>query len=608
MRLLRKIVDAVMVGVPVSMSSRTDKWQRTITAEGFKPMGSIEPWSSYTHGFLCAAPNVDSMDILGLARSRRERAEDHLRALQCNIPYMRRQIQALFGAPIWKGVSAAEKGGMLGAEMQFAISDYVLWRCLETEVQHFCAIRLRYGDIVAQGKPLPRDYDQALGALGFLLINQILSRSEMLVRELSCAPAFSKYWARKKPATGGPMRMFPSIDNNTMDLFNTDRLYWILAQLTNHPDKINAFDFPMLFAMLHEHLAGSPRKESERLNELMHQHINDLAACHELMTIVAKLHRPQSTNSGVEEAAKTKRLAWRIIAGAEAANKADGLKHLHTILSRTGVDLMDAFKQHKPPQGPRGEPWLEYNGQLYSAMGKFWGSMKVLELTHATVTPDEKAEFNGVLSFWTTTEHTGAVHAEETAILKEVERRQRELATPVPVFMDSQETPYNVDSASTRNKKKTRPEREARDMGVNPATDTSGVEDMHRLALADDDAPIILDPIPVSRRNFDEVFGAMFPTDKVEAKRSVDWNTFLRAMKAVGCALHNGSGGSEVLFKHEKFGKIVFHKPHPESKIDPIKLHAWGHRLARRFQWSRARFAVATDVAEGGESLGEVVV
>lgn len=606
MQVLRNIVDAVMMRIPISVSGRTDKWLRVIQAGDFKATGSVEPWSSYTHGFLCAAPQVDGLDYLALIRSRRERSEDHLRALQCNIPYMRRQIQSLSETSVWQGVSAAEKCTTLGNQMHFAAFDYIMWRSLESEVQHFDEIRLNYGDNVAQGKPLPNDYDRALGSLGLLLINHIIARSRALLHEMAFAPGFSMHWTRMQQTGGGPMRRKPVANNNTMGVFNEDRLYWILAQLCNHPEKKDAFDFPMLIAMLHEHLAVSSRKERERLDELTYQHVTDIAACHELIRAV-NTHRPQSTNFAMEDALKTQRLAWRVFAGRGKAEDFFLKEQIEKTSMRICPELVNAFKMQKPPKGLRGKVWVQYTRQLHSALDKFWGSMKdavKIDLAKMGLTSDKEGEFFGVFAFGTSTEHVEALRAEERSILAEEERRRTKLASPVPIFTDSQSTSLDVDAAIARNKKKkkkTRPEREVPDADPNPAKGASGLEaDLPKLSLAADDAPV-LDPIPVSRRNFNEVFGAMFPCDRAEAKRSVDWSTFARAMKAIGCALDNGGGGSEVLFRHEKFGKITFHRPHPEPKIDPIKLHAWGDRLARRFRWSRARFVVATNVTEGDE-------
>lgn len=263
---------------------------------------------------------------------------------------------------------------------------------------------------------------------------------------------------------------------------------------------------------------------------------------------------------------------------------------------------MSAFEQHQPPQGPRGKAWLMYNQKLHSALDKFWGTMKAamkIEMSHKILTPDEEGEFNGICSFGSSKEHVEAVRAEENAILAELDRQEKKLATPVSVFTDSPTAPpLNRAATNTRKKNKTQPE--------NSQDDTSGLEAaLSNLSLATTPIEPPLEPIPVSRRNFDEVFGAMFPADRAEAKRPVDWGTFSHGMRAVGCALENSSGGSEVLFRHVVFGKITFHKPHPEPKIDPIKLHAWGDRLEKRFGWRRERFVVVAAAEEsGGDEVG----
>jgi hypothetical protein len=60
-------------------------------------------------------------------------------------------------------------------------------------------------------------------------------------------------------------------------------------------------------------------------------------------------------------------------------------------------------------------------------------------------------------------------------------------------------------------------------------------------------------------------------------------------------------GGSAVIFENKGSikeqgtrGKIVFHKPHPVPKIDPIMLHAWGKRMTKWFGWHREFFVLET--------------
>lgn len=100
----------------------------------------------------------------------------------------------------------------------------------------------------------------------------------------------------------------------------------------------------------------------------------------------------------------------------------------------------------------------------------------------------------------------------------------------------------------------------------------------------------------VSRRAFD-VFSHMFPTSGAEAAASVEWDLFVHTMADVGFSARN-SGGSAVVFENKndvdvsQTGKIVFHRPHPVLKIDPVMLHSMGKRMRKWFGWHRGLFAL----------------
>ena len=63
------------------------------------------------------------------------------------------------------------------------------------------------------------------------------------------------------------------------------------------------------------------------------------------------------------------------------------------------------------------------------------------------------------------------------------------------------------------------------------------------------------------------------------------------------------NGGSAVRFElhtaeEPDGGAIVFHKPHPVPKIDPIRLSWMGRRMAKWFEWSRERFILKDEAKE----------
>ncbi|KAF5676961.1 hypothetical protein FDENT_9342 [Fusarium denticulatum] len=87
----------------------------------------------------------------------------------------------------------------------------------------------------------------------------------------------------------------------------------------------------------------------------------------------------------------------------------------------------------------------------------------------------------------------------------------------------------------------------------------------------------------------------MFP-DKDDVVKDVLWDRFAHTMKDAGFAARNCSG-SAVAFKQlsGKGGRIVFHKPHPIDKIDPVLLRIMGERMTRKFGWRRETFVLCDD-------------
>ncbi|KAF2750954.1 hypothetical protein M011DRAFT_507399 [Sporormia fimetaria CBS 119925] len=85
---------------------------------------------------------------------------------------------------------------------------------------------------------------------------------------------------------------------------------------------------------------------------------------------------------------------------------------------------------------------------------------------------------------------------------------------------------------------------------------------------------------------------AMFPNTPEERRKEVDWDVFVAALGEAGFAARSG-GGSMVSFKERAgTGTIIFHKPHPTPKIDPIMLQSMGKRMNKWFRWHRGVFAV----------------
>lgn len=115
-------------------------------------------------------------------------------------------------------------------------------------------------------------------------------------------------------------------------------------------------------------------------------------------------------------------------------------------------------------------------------------------------------------------------------------------------------------------------------------------------------------PILVKSRTIDTL-SMMFPlssgaSESQPAMKAIDWNVFVRAMSDAGF-LARHTGGSAVVLEKQiaddaddekgRGGRIVFHKPHPVAKIDPVMFHCMGRRMEKCFGWGRGVLAVRSE-------------
>lgn len=95
--------------------------------------------------------------------------------------------------------------------------------------------------------------------------------------------------------------------------------------------------------------------------------------------------------------------------------------------------------------------------------------------------------------------------------------------------------------------------------------------------------------IQINRESI-RVMSRMYPStvDDFNGK-PIEWKSFV-AFLADARFPASQSGGSAVTFVKDGEGRIVFHKPHPVTKIDEIMLISWGKRMRKWFPWGRDVF------------------
>jgi len=97
------------------------------------------------------------------------------------------------------------------------------------------------------------------------------------------------------------------------------------------------------------------------------------------------------------------------------------------------------------------------------------------------------------------------------------------------------------------------------------------------------------------------VFKSMFPGRDIEDRsKNIEWEQFVLAMGEgeVGFVARQSAGGAAFSFEPNENsawygkGKIVFHKPHPESYFDPVQMATNGKRMQKWFGWSEDTFVL----------------
>ncbi|KAH7114093.1 hypothetical protein EDB81DRAFT_862442 [Dactylonectria macrodidyma] len=341
-----------------------------------------------------------------------------------------------------------------------------------------------------------------------------------------------------------------------------DPLDWCLVQLRAKPDDQRAFDHVMLFAMLRDHLFGNP-SERKRLDEVVYQTLSDLSICNEMLRAV-RFYRPQNAARIVQEVRATEgRESWK-------PRRSKSYKEDLGLLQHIGTSLIRDFYLAKLLTGLKNADWLAQSRALRIALEKFWEPIRGTvreEFGGSAFSLAEVGSLLEVVSANLSAEYLQQEQRAEAEILAAI-RRVDERQAIASFFYEAEPRPVSSTIVTRREKAKTR----------------GGQGD------SADDTAELRDNVPGAHGEPTEStkgFQLMFP-DKDDVVKDVLWDRFIHAMIDAGFTARNNSG-SAVAFKKlsEGGGRIVFHKPHPVDKIDPVLLRIIGKRMAKWFGWRR---------------------
>ncbi|PNP76800.1 hypothetical protein FNYG_09904 [Fusarium nygamai] len=430
--------------------------------------------------------------------------------------------------------------------------------------------------------PLPPKYDKALGALQLLLVNQVNYRAELLGKLLPHMPGMQKHWnIDRSYASSKTIGLLKRITPpNTQEALTNDPLDWCLVQLQGKPDTPLTFDHAMLFAMLRDHLSSNP-SERKRLDEITYQILSDLSTCHEML-IAVRSHRPHTTLGTLDGVLATEHQGFWKIRRQLAINE--------EVFKGIGTAFVEEFYHAKLPTGSKGSERISQFRALRTAVEKFWGSVRALvreDLTKSdtSFSSGEAEDLLGVVSAHLSEEYTQEKQQAEAEILTAFKVANK--AQPIDGTFNASSEPIHTSTtiAQGREKIKTRGEQ---------ASSASDVTEPR----AEDAGEVTKDAIITLPEDLLGVIHLMFPR-KDKAAKDVTWDRFVNMMTKAGFTAKNNTGSAVAFKQRGAGGRIVFHKPHPTDKIDPVLLRIMGKRMAKWFGWKRELFALQGEATSG---------
>ncbi|KID87755.1 hypothetical protein MGU_04993 [Metarhizium guizhouense ARSEF 977] len=603
MTLLCKIVGGILHGADTSIIHGCSRWNSQI-ASGCKHVGKVENWSTYINQPF-SKPVGEGLDyITSLVRSRIEETEDHFYSLQAKPAYFRRHIKHIFN----NMEAEAKLGDVLFSECT------VLFSLQECEQK---CIELK--NLLDDEEPLPEDGDRLRKAQVQALVRLEMDISRKLRYDTSTlhlymikSAEFKYFFHDEKTLFQEGMPIYAA-RCRMRQIYQRDPLACYLVHLGRlEVEECQQFGAADLLAALERHLQNNPG-ELKRVSRDMMRSVSTIAAFSEARHHL-RLSRHSSSWSWMteiyekEKKAHEKRMACKkcrwlcskvhpeLKSGRESERASE---RASSSFEKVGQLLLSEFYNRPAPSGPKNMARLQESRFQREGIAFFWETMRV-GLRNSGLARSVRCEAMrrtlAALSVHLTAEYAEVIQKEE-ASFTEIAGIGSE-PSPFVSFCSSSSNDCKpvIEVVTASDKIKTR--------GTERAGSESAAENNSTTEK----------PIAKKRavpKYYLEIFHLMFPMSSEERCRTIKWDEFVHSVNHAGCIV-SSCGGSAVRFElHDTADDqgttisktIIFHRPHPVSKIDPIMLRSEiGRRLTRRFGWTREHFVLAGEDQTPGET------
>ncbi|KAL8994599.1 MAG: hypothetical protein Q9169_005478 [Polycauliona sp. 2 TL-2023] len=510
--------------------------------------------------------------------------------------YTREALVSVSTEPRFMYLSAGDRNDIIRQVLHYYLSQALIWkdilRLIDDLTTSYRAVRSQ----IKPGEALPERYTEAVFRLETVLIQLVVGELWFLQQILAATPTFQQYITMKVSngmevrKVGGESLLSDVVINHaflnaryqallTLQYSTDDLLFWLLLESLD--SKIGGgcgCDLAIVFQEI-ELLITKDQKQKDRLTPTLLWMISDLALVAEILRQIqmSTFRERLMFNYSDEEKViweqtslvKVNKLGMSFIKQADFAPLIPDLRVFDypwdkprtatsTAQLRTAEQALDAF-------------WAGVDELCVSKIGSSFQDIAGDQITPSNI--QRTLPWIPVIQEETFPDTFGVRHS----LLALVESTKRTIEA--------------TQTLSPREKTKTRaPPPKIPLSETSPETATPDHE-------PDDTISITTPRIKIKKKAFN-TFAALFGKPVADTlPGEIPWSDFKRAMVNVGFGAEKLQG-SAWLFASSS-GNIIFHEPHPESKMPMQWARRIARRLSRNFGWTMETFVLENRTTEG---------
>ena len=449
-----------------------------------------------------------------------------------------------------------------------AYGDLISWSQLEKDVEHLTTLRQNYGDKIEPHFDIPKDYAHALCHFGYQ-INQNIKRALVMWKVgMVASPPLRNHYIREplNPSKPNETIIKPRKTISQVE----DPFLWLMNQLTRD-DQVISMGLENIVDEL-ERLMRNDRKSRERLSSWLASVLSDLSLLAELKRQIGLLC-PGPSNLEAVSIEEQER---------EYGKKSTLLNDVLAIF-KTGMRLAAVYtpltKHNYPSEKRRTAAVTQQMQEAERNLDHFWKTVD-----------DHVISQKGkpLISILTGILSKRSIRRIED--WKEPERTTNNLDA-LSVIKQFAGTELNTRThQSTTPDTSPKPKQKTKTRGT-PRVDSEVPQQEETETDPETQDSVFI----VSKRGYKVFSTLFFDSSHSDAPGEIAWSDFLYAMASVGFSVQSLDGSAWVFAPlNDLFHRsIIFHEPHPSSKIPFRTARRFGRRLERAFGWTAATFARA---------------